>query len=45
MRTASLRVLRRVLADQNLPDAMDMLTQKPAKTKSNAEFLMSVSLK
>ena len=38
-------LMRRVLADQNPPDAMDMLTQKLAKTKSNAEFLMSVSLK
>ena len=38
-------LMRRVLADQNPPDAMDMLTQKLAKTKTNAEFLMSVSLK
>ena len=38
-------LMRRILADQNPPDAMDMLTQKLAKTKSNAEFLMSVSLK
>jgi transcription termination factor Rho len=38
-------LMRRVLADQNPPDAMDMLTTKLAKTKSNAEFLMSMSMK
>lgn len=38
-------LLRRVMADLNPPDAMDMLTSKLAKTKTNAEFLMSVSLK
>lgn len=38
-------LMRRVLADQNPPDAMDMLTQKLAKTKTNAEFLMTLSLK
>ncbi len=38
-------LMRRVLADQSAPDAMDALTQKLAKTKTNAEFLMSVNLK
>jgi transcription termination factor Rho len=38
-------LMRRVLADQNPPDAMDMLTQKLAKTKTNAEFLMTLSMK
>ncbi|MDX1964377.1 MAG: transcription termination factor Rho [Pirellulales bacterium] len=35
-------VLRRVLHDMNPPDAMEMLTTRMAKTKTNAEFLMSM---
>jgi transcription termination factor Rho len=35
-------LLRRVLNDMNAPDAMEMLTTRMAKTKSNAEFLMSM---
>jgi transcription termination factor Rho len=35
-------VLRRVLHDMNPPDAMELLTNRMAKTKSNAEFLMSM---
>ena len=35
-------LLRRVLNDMNATDAMEMLTTRLAKTKSNAEFLMSM---
>jgi transcription termination factor Rho len=38
-------VLRRVLNDMNPPEAMDLLTSRLAKTKSNAEFLMSMNMK
>ncbi len=38
-------VLRRVLNDMNAPDAMELLTTRLAKTKSNAEFLMSMNMK
>ena len=34
--------VRRVLSDMNPPDAMDTLTTRLKKTKSNAEFLMSI---
>ena len=34
--------VRRVLADMNPADAMDMLTTRLKKTSSNAEFLMSI---
>jgi transcription termination factor Rho len=34
---------RRVLADQNEVDAIEMLVKKVSETKSNAEFLMSVN--
>lgn len=34
--------VRRVLSEMNPPDAMDMLTTRLKKTKSNAEFLMSI---
>jgi len=34
-------VLRRVLNEMNPPDAMELLTTRLAKTKTNAEFLMS----
>lgn len=36
-------VLRRVLSDMNGTDAMDLLTERLRKTKSNAEFLMSMN--
>ncbi|MCA9248077.1 MAG: transcription termination factor Rho, partial [Planctomycetales bacterium] len=35
-------MLRRVLNDMNSPDAMDLLTTRLRKTKTNAEFLMSM---
>ncbi len=38
-------VLRRVLNDMNPPDAMELLASRLQKTKSNAEFLMSMNLK
>jgi transcription termination factor Rho len=34
--------VRRVLSEMNAADAMDMLTTRLKKTKSNAEFLMSI---
>jgi len=37
-------VMRRVLQDMNGPDAMDLLTTRLQKTKSNAEFLMSMNM-
>ena len=37
-------ILRRVLADMNPPDAMELLVQKLQRTKTNAEFLMSMSV-
>ena len=38
-------ILRRVVADMNSPDAMDMLTRQLLKTKTNAEFLMNMNIK
>ncbi|MCC6125026.1 MAG: transcription termination factor Rho [Pirellulales bacterium] len=38
-------ILRRVLNDMNPPDAMELLISRLQKTKSNAEFLMSMNLK
>jgi transcription termination factor Rho len=38
-------VLRRVLNDMNPPDAMELLVTRLQKTKSNAEFLMSMNMK
>ncbi len=35
-------ILRRVMHDMNGPDAMELLSTRIAKTKSNAEFLMSM---
>ncbi len=35
-------ILRRVLNEMNGPDAMELLTTRLAKTKTNAEFLMSM---
>jgi transcription termination factor Rho len=37
--------MRRVMADMNPPDAMDLLTRQLMKTKTNAEFLMSMNMK
>ena len=36
--------MRRVLSEMNGPDAMELLTTRIAKTKTNAEFLMSMNL-
>ena len=38
-------ILRRVLNDMNPPDAMELLTTRLQKTKTNAEFLMSMNMK
>jgi transcription termination factor Rho len=38
-------IMRRVLADMNAPDAMELLVGRLAKTKTNAEFLMSMNMK
>jgi transcription termination factor Rho len=38
-------ILRRVLNEMNPPDAMEFLTEKLRKTRSNAEFLMSMNMK
>jgi transcription termination factor Rho len=38
-------ILRRVLNDMNPPDAMELLLTRLGKTKSNAEFLMSMNAK
>ena len=38
-------VLRRVLNDMNGPEAMELLVTRLQKTKSNAEFLMSMNMK
>ena len=38
-------ILRRVLNDMNPPEAMELLTTRLQKTKSNAEFLMSMNMK
>jgi len=38
-------VLRRVLVDMNPPEAMELLVNRLQKTKSNAEFLMSMNAK
>jgi transcription termination factor Rho len=38
-------VLRRVLNDMNGPDAMELLVTRLQKTKSNAEFLMSMNMR
>lgn len=38
-------VLRRVLNEMNAPDAMELLVTRLAKTKTNAEFLMSMNMK
>jgi transcription termination factor Rho len=38
-------VLRRVLSEMSPTDAMELLTSKMAKTKTNAEFLMSMNVR
>jgi transcription termination factor Rho len=38
-------VLRRVLNDMNAPEAMELLTSRLSKTKTNAEFLMNLNAK
>ncbi|NQT41193.1 MAG: transcription termination factor Rho [Planctomycetes bacterium] len=38
-------VLRRVLNDMNPPDAMELMITRLEKTKTNAEFLMSMNMK
>ena len=38
-------ILRRVLNDMNPPDAMELLVDRLRKTKTNAEFLMSMNMK
>jgi transcription termination factor Rho len=38
------RTLRRVLADMHPTEAMELLTSRLRKTKSNAEFLMSMNM-
>ncbi|MCL4190540.1 MAG: transcription termination factor Rho, partial [Thermoguttaceae bacterium] len=38
-------ILRRVLNDMNPPEAMELLTSRLLKTKTNAEFLMSMNMK
>jgi transcription termination factor Rho len=38
------RILRRVLADMHPVEAMEMLTTRIRKTKSNAEFLLSMNM-
>lgn len=37
-------ILRRVLNDMNPPEAMELLVSRLQKTKSNAEFLMSMNM-
>ena len=37
-------ILRRVLNDMNAPDAMELLVTRLQRTKSNAEFLMSMNM-
>jgi transcription termination factor Rho len=38
-------ILRRVLNEMNAPDAMEFLVSRLAKTKTNAEFLMSMNMR
>ena len=38
-------ILRRVLNEMNPPEAMELLVTRLGKTKSNAEFLMSMNMK
>ena len=36
--------LRKVVSDMNTVDAMELLRTRVAKTKSNAEFLMTMAM-
>lgn len=36
--------LRKVVSDMNVVEAMELLRSRVAKTKSNAEFLMTMSM-
>ncbi|MDX1944284.1 MAG: transcription termination factor Rho [Pirellulaceae bacterium] len=38
-------IMRRVLADMDAPSAMELLVTRLVKTKTNAEFLMSMNMK
>ncbi len=38
-------ILRRVINEMNAPEAMELLVTRLQKTKSNAEFLMSMNAK
>jgi transcription termination factor Rho len=38
-------ILRRVMSEMNAPEAMELLVTRLQKTKSNAEFLMSMNMK
>ena len=38
------RALRRVLSDMHPVEAMELLTSRLRKTKTNAEFLMSMNM-
>jgi len=38
-------ILRRVLNEMNAPDAMELLVSRLQKTKTNAEFLMSMNMR
>ena len=38
------RMLRRVLADMHPVEAMELLVNRMRKTKSNAEFLLSMNI-
>jgi transcription termination factor Rho len=37
-------ILRKVLSDMNPVEAMELLTNRMARTKTNAEFLLSMNL-
>ena len=39
-----IRALRRVLADMHPVEAMELLVNRMRKTKSNAEFLLSMNI-
>ena len=41
---AKIAILRRVLADMHPTEAMELLLNRAKKTKSNAEFLISMNL-
>jgi len=41
---AKVAILRRVLADMHPVEAMELLTNRAKKTKTNVEFLMTMNL-